>query len=240
MNLADFNAGIRAAIEFYTDKNLWLSTVYNCALPRSPQFNATSLATKKYVSIYEAGLSLSHYNFLLNDFSFFQFSYGSETEYALAYYPNPRISGSPAALDEYRDYERERDEGLWSDEELSELASEMPIENFVPRIRFEYSERQYRNVRHPGAHFHIGMSGEDRWASARKLSPKSFSLLIAKYYYPQCWWDSSQFSRPEEEQYLYREHCVDGKLIASIQADGVSQFFSDDERMGFHFSALQG
>ncbi|GBQ91302.1 hypothetical protein AA13595_3087 [Gluconacetobacter johannae DSM 13595] len=240
MNLADFNTSIRAAIDFYTAQGLWQSSVYTCALPRSASFNQLALTTRDYAPVYEKGLALSHYNFLLSDLSFFQFSHTSETEYALAYYPNPRLSGSPAALDEYRSYEKERDEGHWSDEEFAELASAIPVRTFIPRIRFEYSEKQYKNVRHPGAHFHIGMSGEDRWASARKLSPLTFALLMAKHYHPVNWWAGSRFSHPVEDQNLLFETCLDRKLIAALQVDGVSQFLSEDERMGFHFAALHG
>lgn len=240
MEVANFNTSIRAAIDFYIERGLWLSTVYNRHLPRSEEFNKTSLTTKNYIAIYDKGLSLSHYNFLLTDYSFFQFSYVNEAEYALAYYPNPRLSGSTEAIEFYQELEKERDEGKLSEEEFSEFLVELPTHGFIPRIRFEYSERQYRNVQHPGAHFHIGMSGEDRWASARKLSPKSFALLMAKFYYPKIWWEGSRFSRPEQEQHLYLANCFDEKLLASIKHDGVSQLFSNDEKMSLHFAALHG
>lgn len=240
MNLSDFNTSIRAAIKFHRELELWQSTVYTVGLPRSMQFNQLTLATKDYTQVYEVGLALSHYNFLLSDLSYFQFSYTSEVEYALAYYPNPRLSGSPAALDQYRGYEQERDDGLWTEEEFAELVSEIPARTFIPRIRFEYSEKQYENVRHPGAHFHIGMSGDDRWASARKLSPLTFSLLMAKHYHPSKWWPGSRFSWPEKDQKLFPDTCFDRQLVSALKSDGVSQFLSDDERMGFHFAALYG
>ncbi|WP_106727558.1 DUF2290 domain-containing protein [Mesorhizobium soli] len=199
-----------------------------------------SLTSKDYTEIYDRGLSLSHYNFLLTDYSYFQFSYASDTEYALAYYPNPRLSGSPEATELFRELEKERDGGSLNDEEFSELVAEFPSQGFIPRVRFEYSGNQYRNVRHPGAHFHLGMSGEDRWPSARKLSPRSFTLLMAKFYYPATWWQGSRFSRPDGEQHLQLADCLDEKLLSSIRLDGASQFFSDDEKMGFHFAALHG
>lgn len=240
MELDDFNAGIRAAIKFFVEQSLWRSTVWEIALPRSVDFNKLNLTSKDYTAIYDLGLSLSHYNVLLADFSYFQFSYTGPSEYALAYYPNPRLSGSPEAAEFYSEVEREYNEGLLSEEEFSELLTEVPSKSFIPRIRFEYSGSQYRNVRHPGAHFHIGMSGEDRWPSARKLSPKTFSLLIAKLYFPEIWWKGSRFSFPQQEQHLYREACLDEKLVASIIHDGVSLFFSEDEKIGFHFAALNG
>ncbi len=240
MQLGEFNASIRAAAEFFTEQNLWLATVYDMSLPRSAEFNKLSLTSKDYIEIYDRGLALSHYNFLLADFSYFQFSFTDPSEYALAYYPNPRLSGSPEAIELFRGFEKEREEGLLSDEEFSELIAEIPSRTVIPRIRFEYSGSQYRSVRHPGAHFHVGMSGEDRWPSARQLSPKSFSLLMTKMYFPETWWQNSRFSRPENEQHLHLADCFDEKLLASIRLDGVSQFLSIDERMGFHFAALNG
>lgn len=240
MKLNDFNAGIRNAIAFFTSSDLWFSTIYETRLPRSEQFNKISLTSDNYVEIYEAGLSLSHYNVLLRDFAYFQFSYAGETEFALAYYPNPRLSGSASAQAQFRELERERDEGELSADEFDELAACMPVRTFIPRIRFEYSERQYRQVRHPGAHFHIGMSGEDRWCSGRQMSPLSFAMLMTKYYYPDVWWPGSRFSQPKPEQDMEAAiaACLDERLIASIKGDGVSNFFGDSERLTFHFTAL--
>lgn len=242
MKLDDFNSSIRMLISFFMDVKLWASTVYEVALPRSETFNKISLTSDNYVDIYEAGLSLSHYNVLLCDLSYFQFSHSSEMEYALAYYPNPRVSGSAKALDDFRELERGRDSGWLTTEEFDELAACMPAHGYIPRIRFEYSQKQYRQVRHPGAHFHIGMSGEDRWCSGRKLSPQTFGLLMTKFYYPETWWNGSRFSRPEDEQETPEalSTCFDERLLTSIKADGVSHLLTEYEKMGFHLSALLG
>lgn len=240
MTRDEFNASIRAIHSFFDSENFLESAVYLVTLPRSEEFNRTSLTSSDYNLIYETGLSLSHYNFILKDLAYFQFSHSAESEWALAYYPNPRVSGSPDALIEFTELKDAADRGDINDEELSSLASSLQVGNYIPRIRFEYSERQYRRVRHPGAHFHIGMSGEDRWASSRKLSPRSFGLLIAKHYYPDLWWKKSRFSRAEEDQELAAniETCVDEKLLTSIRNDGVSQSFSEFERLTFHFGAM--
>jgi len=236
-----FNSSIRATQAFFTNEDFVESTVYQVALPRSQDFNKTSLTSQDYAQVYEVGLSLSHYNFLLRDMAYFQFSHTSESEWALAYYPNPRISGSPDALVDYNEFKEEFEKGEISDEEFSALAYSLPVKNFIPRIRFEYSESQYRRVRHPGAHLHIGMSGEDRWASSRKLSPLSFGMLIAKLYYPDIWWKQSRFDLDEDDQELpqHIQNCVDEKLLTSIRNDGVSLSFSDFERLTFHFGALR-
>lgn len=237
---AQFESSIRSAIAFVSDLKVWRSTVYNCALPRSQEFNKLSLGSKDYVEIYDNGLSLSHYNMQLVDFSYFQFSYTGPAEYALAYYPNPRLTGSPDAMEEFWELDQQRDQGDISEEDFADLLSTTPAKIFIPRIRFEYSGKQYSAVRHPGAHFHIGMSGEDRWASSRKLSPKSFTMLITKLYYPEVWWERSRFSKPAGEQEAFLEQCLDQKLVGSLQDDGVSHYFSAEEAANFHFSAIVG
>ncbi|WCA61660.1 DUF2290 domain-containing protein [Agrobacterium tumefaciens] len=241
MNRDDFNASIRAIRGFFENQDFLESTVYFVSLPRSEDFNKISLTSQDYTTVYEKGLSLSHYNFLLKDLAFFQFSHSSEGEWALAYYPNPRVSGSPDAFAEFNELKDAVEREDINDEEFSYLVSSLQIGNYIPRVRFEYSESQYKRVRHPGAHFHIGMSGEDRWASSRKLSPRTFGMLIAKHYYPNLWWKNSRFSLAEEDQELPGkvETCLDEKLLSSIRGDGVSLVFATFEQQTFHFGALQ-
>lgn len=241
MTRDDFNASIRAVHAFFENEDFLESSVYLVALPRSEDFNATTLTSKDYSVVYEKGLSLSHYNFILKDLAYFQFSHASEGEWALAYYPNPRVSGSPDAFAEFNELKDAFDRDEINDEEFSSMVSSIHVGNYIPRVRFEYSESQYRRVKHPGAHFHIGMSGEDRWASSRKLSPRSFGMLIAKHYYPDLWWKKSRFSLSEQDQELPGnvETCIDEKLLNSIRNDGISHSFADFERQTFHFGALQ-
>ncbi|QRM55107.1 DUF2290 domain-containing protein [Sinorhizobium sp. BG8] len=241
MTRDDFNASIRAIHAFFESEEFLEHTVYLVALPRSEDFNKTSLTSRDYGVVYEKGLSLSHYNFILKDLAYFQFSHDSGGDWALAYYPNPRVSGSPDALAEFNELKDALERDEINDEEYSSLISSLNVGNYIPRVRFEYSESQYKRVRHPGAHFHIGMSGDDRWASSRKLSPRSFGMLIAKHYYPDLWWKNSRFSLAEEDQELPGkiETCFDEKLLNSIRGDGVSLVFAAFERQTFHFGALQ-
>ena len=241
MRLSEFNASIRAIHQFFLGENFLESTSYIVSLPRLDRFNKICLTSSSYVDIYESGLSLSHYNFILKDLAYFQFSYSSQNEWALAYYPNPRVSGSADALVTFNELKDAAASGEIDDEEFSSLASSLPIGNYIPRVRFEYSETQYKPVKHPGAHFHIGMAGEDRWASSRKISPKSFGLVITKHYYPDIWWKKSRFSLPARDQESVGDidNCLDQKLFKSIQDDGVSHSFSDFESLTFHFGAMQ-
>lgn len=237
MSPGAFRTSIRHAIAATRDAEVWAATVYEIPLPRSEDFNRVSMDTMEYEQVYNSGLSLSHYNLLLTDLAFFQFTMASDTEYALAYYPNPRLSGSPKAIDQFRRLERERDECLLASEEFDLLASTMPVLAYIPRIRFEFSEQQYRPVIHPGAHFHIGMSGEDRWCCTRMISPHTFCLLILKHYYPDSWWPRSRFGSMAETQ-LADPTCVDARLLNALRDDGVSHCLTEHESLSFHFSAF--
>lgn len=241
MTLDEFNASIRTAFRFFEEEGFVESAVYMVSLPRSAEFNKISLTTQIYADLFESGLSLSHYNFLLKDLAYFQFSYRSSSEWALAYNPNPRISGCPDALEEFLSLRESAERGEITDEDFSALASSIDVGNYVPRIRFEYSESQSRPIRHPTAHFHIGMSGEDRWSSSRKISPRSFGLLIAKHYYPEIWWNKSRFALSDKDQKLHASIaiCLDNKLVKSLHSDGASLAFTEDEKQNFHFSAMQ-
>jgi|GEM_PF-1044127 len=241
MNRDDFNASIRAIHSFFENQDFLESAVYLVSLPRSEDFNKVSLTSQDYNAVYEKGLSLSHYNFILKDLAYFQYSHSSEGEWALAYYPNPRVSGSSDAFTEFNELKNAVEREEIDDEAFSSMVSSLQIGNYIPRVRFEYSESQYKPVRHPAAHFHIGMAGQDRWASSRKLSPRSFGMLIAKHYYPDLWWKNSRFSLADEDQELPGkiETCFDEKLLNSIRGDGVSLAFAAFEQLTFHFGALQ-
>lgn len=241
MNKDDFNSSVRKFGGFLEKIKLIDATVYDCALPRSEEFNAICLTSKNYVDIYERGLSLSHYNFLLTDMSYFQFSFSSGNEWALAYYPNPRLSGCPEALEQYRELQEYLETEEINDEEFSELVASLPLRMAVPRFRFEYSESQYKPVNHPSAHFHIGMSGEDRWGTSRKLSPHSFGLAMIRFYHPNYWWHGSGYSLSErdwsEEEYL--GSCFDSELVRSLGNDRVARKV-EYENMVLHFASVLG
>lgn len=242
MEVDYFNRSIRKFSSFAEENGMMESVVYNIRLPRSEEFNRISMDSTDYVEIYERGLSLSHYNILLHDLSYFQFSHRSNLEWALAYYPNPRVSGNSDALHDYKELKLCNERREISDEEYSELLASFPPKNFIPRFRYEYSDDQYEIIRHPIAHFHIGMSGGDRWGVSRKLSPFSFGLLMIKYFQPSIWWSKSRFSLPENERADEQtiRSCFDNILVDSLRSDGVAEKLDIEEKLSFHFTALIG
>jgi hypothetical protein len=86
-----------------------------------------------------------------------------------------------------RELDESVQEGVISFEEYSSLLSDQSYEVGRPLIRFELDSQAYVRLVHPAAHFHIGMHGENRWPVCRRLTPRSFSLLIAKLYYGTDW-----------------------------------------------------
>ena len=137
-----------------------------------------------YEEIYLLGLKKSHYNFILNDFSYFQFSLVEESvRYAV--FPNPFDYQSGGASSDELDILVE--EGLLTFEEYADLVSDSPVKVGVPPFRYEFAPDQYREILHPCSHFHIGHHSEDRWPIERKLTPLAFTMLIMRNYHPLEW-----------------------------------------------------
>jgi hypothetical protein len=137
----------------------------------------------RYEDIYRRGIELAYYNFMLADYSFFQFSWFGRESVRYAFYPNPfaKVSSSRA------DYERlrELEEAGWlTHEEYLAVLSDHHVANRDPMIRYEHAEGEYRAFHHPCAHLHIGRRPRGRWCVTRALTPFAFTMLILKHQYP--------------------------------------------------------
>jgi hypothetical protein len=182
-----------------------------------------------YEEVFKVGLSRSCYNILLEDYAYFQFGWFDNESWRLGYYPNPWLSGVPAAEDRLRHWETLEEVGALTYEDASELIADMPYAGAVPPIRFECAPASYHELVHPAAHFHIGHCGDNRWPSAVTFGPKAFALIIAKLYYPAAW---SRCSR------LYGssvEECIDDTLLLVMANARAVHLFSERERRSFHF-----
>lgn len=143
-----------------------------------------------YVNLYTRGLQLSHYNFSLIDYSYFQFSWSSPNHVRYAYYPNPFTDWSGSGDDSIMSAEswrRELEEEIISHEEYLDLLRGLAPEMRAPVIRYENAPDQYRPFHHPCSHFHFGFHSDNRWPSSRILTPVAFTLLILKNYYGDSW-----------------------------------------------------
>lgn len=194
MDGPEFIRQIGRSWEFFKQLTLDRTLIWKASLPVDEDFRRVALAPESfYAEIYRVGLSRSSYNFLLSDYSYFQFSWDSDAAWRLAYFPNPWIAGVPDAQDILDQWEALEEMGGLSHEDASDLIEELPYKGAIPAIRFEYSRQQYREIVHPAAHFHIGRNADNRWPCAVLLGPHAFSMLVARLYYADQWRTRSSF-----------------------------------------------
>ncbi len=184
-----------------------------------------------YSDTYLTGLRLSHYNFMLNDYSYFQFSWDREAHVRYAYYPNP-YAGGAGGLETFRRRRELLDAGMINLEEYLALFWDDPPEARAPLIRYENAPDQYKALKHPCSHFHIGNHGDDRWALNRILTPRAFTLLVLKLYYGPIWRERGQDETNEFGNTL------EGALIAEKTdcRPVADTMFTNIERRSFFFS----
>lgn len=185
-----------------------------------------------YTTIYLKGLSKSHYNFSLLDYSYFQFSCFGEDNVRYAYYPNPFLAGGVDSVDEFKQLQDLVEADLIGYEDYLALLRERPYQGRVPLIRYENAPHQYKELCHPCSHFHIGLHGEDRWPLNRLLTPYAFTLLILKHYYGEHW---RKHGDDEVNEFL---NSFDEKLaLEKSNCTPISaSFFSAKESRSFFFS----
>lgn len=158
------------------------------SLPLNEEFRDLIFSPEStYVDLYLCGLNLSHYNILLKDYSFFQFSFESIDNVRYAFYPNPFIKGSS---DELENFKRRRElvtaEMITHEEYLSMIDGDTKSSG-VPMFRYENAPGQRKKFAHPCSHFHIGFHSENRWPISRLLTPYAFSMLVFKAFYGDQW-----------------------------------------------------
>lgn len=233
MNADDFRRRIAQAwslIENELEAGRTVSSLRS--LPVSRDFNEVALkASSTYGDIYISAMSLSHYNFMMEDYAVFQFSWISESSWRLAYLPNPWISGVEDAARSLADWEALESMGGLDQEEMASLIDELPYQAAIPTIRFEYAVDQYREIAHPAAHLHIGRHTENRWALARPLDPLTFTMKILRLYYPNLWNSGSSFhgARPDS--------CLDRRFIAELSKIRVVHQFTELEQCSLHLTS---
>jgi len=150
-----------------------------------------------YYNIYDIAINNFDYELLLDDDSFFQFSYREES-ISMAFYPKPInymsfkdyiydvfndyvISMSPEELDSFEN--NVLAEGDYYSDYEQYLIEKQTLSNIVP-IRFDFDNKYYHPVFHPLCHLHIGCSNDIRIAMDKHPTPHLFGLFILKNYYP--------------------------------------------------------
>jgi hypothetical protein len=186
MKIGAFEDSIARAWHWVDKANLGRTISTSASLPVNTEFrNASLRGDARYSQIYMLGLSQSHYNFLLNDYSYFQFTHKAEDDLRYAFYPNPFRNN--IENDGPKRWSELLEAGMITAEEYAGMLSSAGHEHTLPFFRYEIAASQYKPGNHPYAHFHIGFYGEDRWAVRRFLSPAAFTLLMLKMYYGAAW-----------------------------------------------------
>jgi hypothetical protein len=181
-----------------------------------------------YVTVYLAGITWSHYNFVLSDYAFFQFSWFRDESARYAYYPNPFASNA-------EDFKRRRElveAGMITEEENLVILRDEGIDPRAPLIRYEYAPTQYKALSHPASHFHIGHHDDNRWAVNRVLTPLAFTLLILKHYYGPAWRETGS-DEADSLGNRYETRLTEAKVECRPIGD---DFFSSVEERSFFMS----
>jgi hypothetical protein len=234
MRSQDVRRSIRRSWTVIEELGLAETFSYEMPLPVNDEFRDLALDLEtRYEDLYLAGLRMSHYNFSLVDFSYFQFSITADDHVRYVYYPNPFIKSVEQDLGNIIDLRSLVANGEVDDEEFLTILepSERP-ELRIPVIRYENGPEQYRAFHHPCSHFHIGFQAENRWPANRVLTPVAFTLLIMKYYYGSFWRDlGADGTDPFGNRYessLAREKTECALVDQAL--------FSNAEARGFYFS----
>lgn len=180
-----------------------------------------------YVELYRIGLSGKDYNILLTDFSYIQFyGIGDETDFRVryAFYPNPYVSSS---FGEFETDGKDADDV----EGYMQLASESIEVNRRPIVRYEVARSDYRHLRHPASHIHLGLDPQIRLPVDKALTPLAFTFVIARFFYSEAWHNAGD--EAETEFAGLEARCAQSRQDCELLGDNL---FSAYERQQFHFS----
>lgn len=231
MNLGEFEGSIRSSGILLQDCCILRARANLHSLDCSDQFRELALnPATTYRDLYLCGMETGDYNLLLRDYSYLQFTFTSKHNYRLAFYPNPFNAMSDGFTTEV---ESAIDDGILSFEDYAQFISEQIYDVRLPVIRFEFDARAYATMVHPAAHFHFGLHTENRWPVGRHLTPRLFSLLIAKMFYGDDWESigSDPHGTDGFKNSLDRQHASE-RLNCKLLGH---ELFDSNERMQLHF-----
>ena len=194
--------------------------------------SASRDSSLSYDELYLLGMRRSQYNILLSDKSFLQYSQSGEYEFRYAYYPNPFLAASQLADYDMRELEDCLEAGVINMEEYLDEVSNIDVSQHPPLLRYEYSVKQYQELKHPCSHFHIGHHVHSRWPVGRKLTPVAFSAIVFKLFYDSAWGGAS-FISARPSQLSLEEYYSNLRKECSILPH---EHFSTDERSQFFWS----
>jgi hypothetical protein len=223
MSEGRFTQSIRSSYDLFNDLGRVRGFRQPTSLLPTSTFNEIALDPGiPYADVFKAGLRLNHYNLLLVDLSYFQFSRDHEGELRLAFYPSPY---GPREFARISEFTRLLDNDVIDEQTYSQLMDSVATNSRRPLVRYEYSKKQYVAGKHPASHIHFGTYGDDRWVVKRVLTPLAFSALIARLYFSEDW-----ESVTTHDQASVRRNELDDLYFGAKHACE----FTDDELFGPH------
>lgn len=146
---------------------------------------------KEYLEIYNVAIKNADYDVLLQDDSFFQFSYEKKgdriVKYRFAFYQNPR---DYPTYNDFLEKEFSTTEEICGSiflEEYEQVISEAQLNIGAIPIRYDYDEGLYDSKYHPVSHIHIGNNNSIRIGCSKIITPDVFTLFIIKQVYFKDW-----------------------------------------------------
>jgi hypothetical protein len=97
------------------------------------------------------------------------------------------VTGKSQGVIDFRRRRKLVEQGAITYEDYLSLLRDADAELRVPLIRYENAPSQYKGLKHPCSHLHIGHHGDNRWPVNRVLTPLAFTLWILKQYYGSEW-----------------------------------------------------
>ena len=141
-----------------------------------------------YERIYITGIEMDDYDFLLQDGSYFQFSYDkNESDFVLrmAFYPTINEISYVDFLHEF--LEMDIDEcGSTFIEDYQQFLTEQEVTRVTP-VRYDYNSKIYRPLVHSSSHIHFGYEENIRIPIDGILLPSAFVKVILQYFYYDSW-----------------------------------------------------
>ncbi|WP_370883884.1 DUF2290 domain-containing protein [Enterobacter cloacae complex sp. 2015409] len=205
MNIKNFNNGITRSMAICTTLNLEPKMVFPVSLKVNQRFNNVALRDgATHEDIYFSGLNEGYYNFILNDFSYFHFSFQEVQhtignpklvypyEIRMAFYPNPMNSSTytdtpDSPTDLLQTYHKYFIDDEWSFEEYTQALCELKANISTPILRYDLSEDQHKRINHPIAHLHLGVNNSSRIATNKIFTPELFTTFVLSNFYREKW-----------------------------------------------------
>ena len=192
MNEAAFLINIKKCKEILETREVLKKTnlrnIQMCTYKKYSSIFRSTAQKGDYVSTFIKGLEMDDYDFLLNDGSFFQFSFDkNENDYVLrmAFYPTINAISYADFLHEFLEADIDECGSAFIDDYQQYLMEQET--KYVTPIRYDYNSKIFRPLVHSSSHVHFGYEENLRVPVDKKLFPSAFVKFVLQYYYYDKW-----------------------------------------------------